>query len=372
METEIFKMSESSIDEAALSKASKSVDSGALAAFPTETVYGIACRANDESIAKLNILKGRGKDKFYTLVIPDAEKCSDFVVNLDLRARKLMNNFWPGPLTIVFEMSDEDIAVVSERLDEEIVRNLYKNNSIGIRCPDNAISRALLSKCVWPVVAPSANKTDSRPAVNAGQVIEEFSGQLEIIIDGGECKLQKPSTVVKIGSNGIEILRAGAIEKVEIIRSSTANIVFVCSGNSCRSPMAEGIMKKKLSEKLKCNVDELLEKGYKVTSAGTMGINGAPATVEAVNACMDMGCDISGHVSTGLTSDIVAESDYIFVMSNSHYRQVLGLCPEAVTKCFLLWESEIDDPIGRDQPVYDCCAELIEKAILKRMSEFWT
>jgi protein-tyrosine-phosphatase len=131
------------------------------------------------------------------------------------------------------------------------------------------------------------------------------------------------------------------------------------------------MFKKYLAEKLQCDVDHLGKMGYKVASAGTMDTADQPASDEAIAACAAKGIDIKAHKSGKLSFKLIEESDLIFVMERMHQRMVTTLSPEAADKCVLLAEDEeIADPIGQSQEYFNYCAELIEKAVRKRISEF--
>lgn len=129
-------------------------------------------------------------------------------------------------------------------------------------------------------------------------------------------------------------------------------ILFVCSGNTCRSPMAEGILRDFLIDKYGDRVV--------VKSAGTLGIVNSPAASMAIQVCRELEVDISGHLSQGLTPELVAEADLILCMAYHHKSDVLALFPEARSKTYLLKEFaqsadtnlEVDDPIGGSYTVY--------------------
>jgi protein-tyrosine phosphatase len=380
MQTKIVKLDPSKIEAAEIKKAAQLVDAGGLVAFPTETVYGIACRVEANSLAKLDNIKcrkaspggGRNPDKRYTLHIGRKADIEKYVPAVGLRAQKLVKKAWPGPLTIVFELADRDIEKQRKSLKKEVFENLYKDNSIGIRCPDNAIAAMLLQLTKEPVVAPSANKTSQPPAADAEQVLAQFSGQIDLLLDGGPCKYKKSSTVVKIGKEGLDILRAGVYSEAELEAMSEVKFLFVCTGNTCRSPMAKGIFCKYLAEKLQCDVDQLDKKGYKISSVGVMNMAGSPASAEAIAACAAKGIDIKAHKSKVLTRELVEESDFIFAMTRMHCERVNALStePGAADKCILLGGArEIPDPIGQPQEVFNDCAELIEEAVRERTGE---
>lgn len=370
MMTKAVELDVTRIDSEKIKEAAALIDAGGLVAFPTETVYGIACRIRRDSLAKLDNLKGRDSDKHYTLHIGHKDDVNKYVPTIGLRAQKLLRNAWPGPLTMVFELNEKDINKQQQNLEKEVFEGLYKNNSIGVRCPDNPIATMLLQQTNNPVVAPSANITGDAPAIDADRVYARFSGQIDMLLDAGPCKFKKSSSVVKIGKKGLGILRLGVYSWADLEVLSQVRFLFVCTGNTCRSPMAEGIFRKYLAEKLQCKVEHLDKMGYKVTSAGTIGSVGFPASAEAVAVCAAKGINIGDHRNKGLSKSLIKESDFIFVMERVHRDIIIALEPEAANRCLLLaGNKDVPDPIGHPQKLYSNCAKLIEKAIKERISE---
>ncbi|HBG27090.1 MAG: threonylcarbamoyl-AMP synthase [Planctomycetes bacterium GWF2_41_51] len=369
MAAEIIEVKDPIRDIEKLKKCAECIDSGGLVVFPTETVYGIACRAEKKSIERLDEVKQRNIEKRYTLHIGDKNKLSDFVPNLTPPVKKLVRNAWPGPLTIVFEIGANDIEKLKEKHGGETVELLYKDSSIGVRCPDEPVAETLLNLCKYPVVAPSANTAGQPPATEGRQAYEQIGDFVDIVIDSGTCKFEKSSTVVKISPSGLGILRVGAFSERQIRKMYKLNILFVCSGNTCRSPIAEAMAKKFLAEKFGCNIDQLEDMGYKIESAGVLAMNGIAASDGSVMFCESRGADLSKHKSQRLTVEKIKSADYIFAMSNGHKDAIMQLCSQAERKCMLLKEdAEIDDPIGGDYEAYKFCGEIIEKAVNDRMS----
>jgi L-threonylcarbamoyladenylate synthase len=370
MKTEILHIDRANPDRGAIARATAAVERGGLVIFPTETVYGIACRADRSAIARLDSIKQRAPQKSYSLHIPDKSVLPDYVPTRILPVRKLIDRLWPGPLTVVFDLSPEDMALQAGRLSPEQMC-LYTGSSIGVRCPDDPVAAALLSAAGCPVVAPSANLSGQPPAITGTEAIAQFDGQVDFIIDAGPCKYSQSSTVVRIWSKGLEMLRQGFYTEQEIHNAMTVTVLFVCSGNTCRSPIAEGLCRKYLAEKLRCDVDRLSQFGYKILSAGTGTIPGFEASPWSVEFCASLGVDISPHRSTRLLEEHVRQADFVFAMSRQHCQRICAMWPEAADdKCQLLaWDTEVPDPIGGSKELYETCGRLIQAAVQKRVSE---
>jgi protein-tyrosine phosphatase len=373
METRVVKLDGSSSDTEKVASAGQLLENGGLVAFPTETVYGIGCAIQPEAIKRLDEIKGRAAEKRYTLHIADKADIEYYVGKIAPRGRKLINKGLPGPLTIVFEVDKKWIASQNEKFGKKSVELLYRDGTIGIRCPANKTAQQLLKAASVPVVAPSANPSGREPATSIEGVLEYFDGQIDMALDGADCcEYKKNSTVAIVSGNNIKVLREGVYSSSEIASMSKIHIIFICTGNTCRSPMAQAFCQKHISEKLGCGVDEIQSMGYKVSSAGLAGGGGMPASSEVTEICLQIGVDLRQHHSTGISCDELRESDYIFVMSRHHLESVRRMCPEVIERCFMLDENEeINDPIGGGEKVYRRCAEQIERALEKRMSEIW-
>jgi len=368
MKTEVIALTGEKFDIEKVKAAARRLNEGRLVAFGTETVYGIGCRVRADNISRLDEIKGRSGGKRYTLHIPDPQAVARYVPTIPLRGRKLIANGWPGPLTIVFELDREALGQQRGVLGDDAFEVLYEDGTIGIRCPDNRIAQELLRCAAEPVVAPSANLDGKAPATDAAGVLAQLDGRIDILLDGGECKYKKSSTVVKIAGGQPTILREGVYSEKDIAQMSLIRILFVCAGNTCRSPMAAALCEKKLSEKLNCTVDEIEVRGYKIGSAGLMGGTGIPASKEVVSICARKGMDLSGHRSRALTCAEAEVNDYIFAMNRSNRERVLEICPASAEKCLLLDAGgEISDPIGAGNDVYEKCAQQIERALVERI-----
>lgn len=369
MKTKLITLDGSRTDAEKITAAADVLDRGGLVVFPTETVYGIGCRAEKKSIDRLNKIKARTPEKHYTVHISNRETADKYVPKIPIHGKRLIDRAWPGPLTAVFQLKDEDLALQRSLIDSDAFDILYADRTVGLRCPDGYIAQQILNATSLPIVLPSANLSGESPAVTASEVIEKFDGRVDMIVvpqegSGLEPRYKQSSTVAKVTDDRILILRQGAYLEAQIEEMSAMWIVFVCTGNICRSPMAELFAKKYFCEKFNCDVDSLPKKGYKIVSAGVMAGDGLHASPEVIELCSEKGIDAGLHRAALLDRDMIEKVDMIYTMAQSHRQYITELCPEAEQKCRMLDpEGDIADPIGRGMEVYRKCARQIEKLL---------
>ena len=194
MKTRIF--SKKDIEEAA-----RILKTGGLVAFPTETVYGLGGNGLDKEAArKIYAAKGRPSDNPLILHVSKMEEVYPLVENVPEKAKRLMESFWPGPLTLILKKSKIVPLESTGGLD-----------TVAIRCPDNALTLELIERAGLPVAGPSANLSGSPSPTEASHVYHDLSGRIEGILDDGAVGIGVESTILDMSTDRPTLLRPGAI-----------------------------------------------------------------------------------------------------------------------------------------------------------------
>ena len=203
METQVRRLSYSQIDETMIEEAGRIIRKGGLVAFPTETVYGLGGDAlNPESSKKIYAAKGRPSDNPLIVHIADKKDLYRSVREVSEKAEKLMEPFWPGPLTMIFYKNELVPQATTGGLD-----------TVAVRMPSDRIAAAFIRAAGGFVAAPSANVSGRPSTTTAAHVEEDLSGRIEMILDGGQAVIGLESTIVDMSVEPPVILRPGAVTK---------------------------------------------------------------------------------------------------------------------------------------------------------------
>ena len=346
-------------DPRAIDAAAGVLQGGGLVIMPTETVYGLAADAtNPAAIERLTRAKGRPPDKPYAVQVADAAQARRLVPEVPATAERLMRQFWPGPLTLVLPSAD--------------------GGTVGIRVPDHPVTQALLRRCARPLAAPSANRSGSPPPATAREAMLALEGQYDGVLDAGPARLGRESTVVAVVGGTVTVLREGALSAAAVRDAAGAStreglvpkqIVFVCTGNTCRSVMAHGLLQQRLADQA-----HRLKGPVEVGSAGVFAIDGLTPSRETLQLLRNRGADLSSHMAQTLTDAMIRQADLLFAMEQHQVDQIVHRVPEARGKTFLLKrygrppgepvaDPNIHDPVGKPMEVYEVCFAQIQEAV---------
>ncbi len=189
-----------------ISEAARIIKNGGIVSFPTETVYALGANAyNEEMVAKVYRIKRRDRSKPISVFLKGAQGARKLVDFISPDAEKLMDKFWPGPLTLVFKCTNPRLSLV-----------LADSDRLGVRVsPSNFIAR-LLDGAKVPITATSANISGKKSCVAANRVFYFFNGRIDLIVDGGRSKVFLPSTVLDVSGEEVSLIRLGHIPVDEI------------------------------------------------------------------------------------------------------------------------------------------------------------
>jgi len=201
MKTEIIKVDTERVELDKFDLINAVLKEDGVMAYPTDTFYGLGVNCfSEDAIRKVYMLKERDLSKPLSVIIADLSELEELVEDIPPIFKSLSSEFWPGLLTLVFR--------ASEKLPEMLIG---PSRSIGVRYPDYDWLRALVRYAGFPITATSANLSDREEASDPFCVIEDFSGRINLIVDGGLTPGIRPSTVVDISTGTVKILREGAL-----------------------------------------------------------------------------------------------------------------------------------------------------------------
>lgn len=374
------------------------LNAGGLVVMPTETVYGLAARGDLPSAVGLlrgarEKLAGVGSvgpsatgggsagmvgERPSTWHAADVRDVVEVLGAMSAVQARLVEKLWPGPVTIRAEVTPARRAALEKLgLAEHSAWTIGAAGSsaasdagVFVRVPDDDAARRVIRGAGGPLIAEGIAIGGGEPARNAESATRMLLAagvEVGAAIDAGDSRLGKRSTLLGFKSDGSwEVLRAGVYDAEWITRRIRRQVLFVCTGNTCRSPMAMAI------------ANGLL-KGMKVggvptaaTSAGVSATGGEPATREGIEAVRSLGMTAApGGTSRMLTREMLREADAVFVMTRSHLTAARRVDAQSAEKIKLLDPAgdDVPDPIGMSAAHYASLARAMREMIEARLKE---
>lgn len=329
----------------------EAIRAGQLVALPTETVYGFAADpSNPRSIERVRTAKQRTNDQPLTHHITSRDAVASLAPELPLRAARLADRYWPGPLTLVVPGASAA--------------------SVGMRVPAHAFTREVLGAFDQGLFLTSTNVTREKPLCTPDEIAAAFP-DIDLLCDSGPATLGQASAVVRLTGPELEVLREGTLSADEILRASATTVLFVCTGNTCRSPLAKVIARQKVATALRVETGQLMARGLWITSAGTAAGGGSPASAHALQAAAEIDLDLAAHRSRGLGDDLVAHLGRAYALTQSHLQGILLSYPQLADRVTLLDPQgrDIPDPFGGPIETYRMARTFIGNAVTARMPE---
>jgi protein-tyrosine-phosphatase len=325
--------------------------SGQLVGVPSDDGLDVLAFGLDE-VAVKRLGQIRSGDVPLAVALGGVHEVLDWLPNLRGPAIRLVRDFWPGPMTLVSLLGSS--SGLLSKLPSETQNALRHPAGLAVRLVRDDLA-ALIMSLGGPAVigvAPSAER-------------------LDVVLENPAAESVGKVTVVAAGQHELKLLCAGALRPAELESSRRAKVVFVCTGNTCRSPMAEGLCRKLLADTLGVSIDQLAARGYEIESAGLAAADGDPASPEAVEIARGLGFDLADHASQPLTMELVDRADWLFTMTHGHLRMLhslrLPVGPEP--QMLSMRGHDVPDPIGGPLDRYRECAEQISASLRERLPQ---
>lgn len=267
-------------------------------------------------------------------------------------ARRLTARAWPAPLVVEVPCGPGTPAA--------------RDGFVRLRFPEHPLFDAVVPAVgdLGPVLVADAG------AATADEAAARLGDAAGLVIDAGP-RNATPPTVVRVSDAGCRVTEPGAFPADDVEKLAARIVLFVCTGNTCRSPLAESLAKKLLADRLGCAAAELPARGFWVLSAGVSAAGGWPASPESCAVAAEFGADLSGHASRPVNPQLLLAADDVIAMTRGHLHALASRYPGAGPAARLLCgDDDLDDPIGAGLDVYRACARTVATHLERLLPEW--
>ncbi|HEX3315879.1 MAG TPA: Sua5/YciO/YrdC/YwlC family protein [Gemmataceae bacterium] len=335
---------------------------GQVVAVPTESGYEAAAFGLDAAaVARLASLAG--DEHPVAVAIRSHHEVRDWAPTIRGVAARLLRTYTPGPFVAIVRGGEE--RGLAGHLPSDVHDLVLRNQGVPLRWPDRDDFDLLLAGLGGPLLMTRLCNDPRTPQAAAE------APEIDLVLDAGLSPMLVPPTVVHADSTRYRLIREGAIAPGDLDEAARCRILFVCTGNTCRSPMAKALCRRLLADTLGCGLEELADHGYEVESAGMAANAGSEASPEAAVLVRKRGAELSDHRSQPLTADLLARADHLFLMTADHLRMLRGVRGLVGPQPQLLSPDgeDVTDPIGWPQDVYEECASQIWEMLQRRLPQ---
>ena len=312
----------------------------------TGSMFGVGCSVfNEESIKDIRKLKGKNESTGFVVLIPEFKWLEKYKVNVPAVMVKIFQQYWPGNLTVILPDTENSFGYVAV------------DGNVAFRVPQDELLKDFIKQMGSPIISTSVNLNGSHPETDLKTIENKFGSWFDFAVIPKSISWARgvPSTIIKFDKE-LELIRKSTVKFSQVKRSfRTSRILFVCTANICRSPMADYYFKK-LVEKNGLNFD--------VKSAGFLESN-HPISENSRLVLLENGIDASTHVSTKINEEMIYSSWLILTMTESHKLGILDRYPNAKLKTYTISEfsglkKDVGDPYGMGLNEYRETYELIK------------
>ena len=351
-------------------RAVQALAEGKLVGVPTESNYCLAAAAHAPAAIEqaCAVVTTEAAEPPLSIAVKSADEAADWAPGLEPLARRLARRCWPGPLAMLIRGDHPDGLV--RQLPPAVQPLLLTAGRLRFRAPDHALLRDCLRLFAGPVVLAEPGDPAAPPATLADLLTACGPSVVPpLAIDAGPLPQGGLVSTVAIEAGRCRLLRGGALDEAALARLSRLVVLFVCTGNTCRSPMAEAIFRDLVARRLGCEPAGIEDRGVTVASAGLSAWGGSPASDQAVEVVAEQGIDLGGHASQPLTERLVRQADVIWTLTAAHRAAILAQFPDLADRVWMLSPGRRDvlDPIGGSQEIYRRCAAQIREHLESRI-----